>query len=368
MKVGLAVDALSPQLTGIGRYTWMLCQLLGQHPSIDDISYYRFDSWVRAPGAFLASPKPRSLRIPRKIRKIVSRRKFRNRLFHSPNYFLPPDAERPIVTVHDLSVFHFPDMHPVERVLDFEKQFARSIAAAEHIITDSDFIRNELAAFAGIAPDRITAVPLGARAGFCRAPREGGERILRKHGLADVKYVLCVAALEPRKGLEQAIRAFDDYLDRSGDAAVLAIVGPQGWNNVALHDLLDLSERRGRVKHLGYVPEDDLPILYQNAALFLYPSMYEGFGLPPIEAMACGVPTIVSNRSCMPEVTQGASMLVEPEDIGAFSRAIERGLMDDNWRRQAVEAGLRVTSSYTWERCCDETIDVYGKVWAGYGG
>ncbi len=142
------------------------------------------------------------------------------------------------------------------------------------------------------------------------------------------------------------------------------LVGAKGWANDHLHALIKGEEDRGRLIMLGFVDESDLPTLYAGACLFLYPSIYEGFGLPPIEAMACGVPAIVSNRSCLPEVTRGAAMMIDPDDIDALSAGIERALEDDIWRNAAIGAGLAVAAHYSWDRCIDKTIGVY-RAYAG---
>ena len=120
--------------------------------------------------------------------------------------------------------------------------------------------------------------------------------------------------------------------------------------------------REGWVRYLGFVPDADLPLLYAGAALFVYPSVYEGFGLPPVEAMASGVPVVVANASCLPEVTGGAAMLVAPEDVDDFARRLEQALVDDAWRAQARADGLRVAARYSWDRCARETVEVYRKV------
>jgi glycosyltransferase involved in cell wall biosynthesis len=142
----------------------------------------------------------------------------------------------------------------------------------------------------------------------------------------------------------------------------LVLVGGHGWLSDALQVQIAQGLAQGWVKPLGYVPEPDLPLLYAGAALFVYPSTYEGFGLPAIEAMACGVPVVVSNQSCMPEVTQGAALMVDPDDTAAFAATLEQGLTDNAWRAGAIAAGLAVAASYTWQRCVDETVAVYGKV------
>lgn len=118
---------------------------------------------------------------------------------------------------------------------------------------------------------------------------------------------------------------------------------------------------------LGFVPEEHLPALYSGAALFVYPSVYEGFGLPPLEAMATGVPVVVASGSCLREVTRGAAMLAEPDDVTGFTRAIQEALEDETWREEAISAGIQVAAGYTWANCIDKTVDVYQRVTDRYG-
>jgi glycosyltransferase involved in cell wall biosynthesis len=360
MRIGLTVDALSTELTGIGRYTWELCQGLQDSAAITDLAYFDGAQWSRAAPGAGTRRRPSRIKLVRKVQRWLSERHLRGRLVHGTNYFLPDAAEAGVVTVHDLSVLLYPESHPVERVRMFEEKFARTMDRAGHVLTDCETVKSELVNFAGISEQRITAVPLGVSAAFCPVPRERLrgplDRIL---GAGFREYVLCVATFEPRKKIDAAIHAHRLFCERTGENIPLVLVGASGWQNQELHSVIETAQRRGRIIMPGYVSEIDLRILYAGARLFVYPSIYEGFGLPPLEAMASGVPTIVANRSCMPEVTQGAAMLINPDDVEGFSHAIEHGLHDGQWRVEAVERGLKVAASYEWMRCLEETIEVY---------
>jgi glycosyltransferase involved in cell wall biosynthesis len=363
MRIGLTIDPLSPLLTGIGRYTWELCRGLRENPDVGDLGFFRYDQWIRKPEAFL-SPRRFTVRPPRWVRRLTMRSGFKGRLIHGTNYFLPKRTELGVLTVHDMSVYHYPEMHPPERLAAFEKGFMASLERASHVMTDSHKVRDELIAQTGISPAKVTTVHLGVSdkfAPFSVTERDGTVRRL----LGDYagNYMLCVATFEPRKRIEQAILAHAK-LGARGLVPPLVLVGARGWLNEGLHALIERQTARGMLVTLGQVPEADLPFLYAGARLFLYPSIYEGFGLPPIEAMASGVPVIVSDRSCLPEVTQGAAMTINPDDVDAFSEAILRGLEDDNWRREAIDHGIRVAASYGWDKCIENTVDVYRKVWA----
>lgn len=366
MRIALTVEALTPHLSGIGRYVWELAQRIGAEPSVEDVAFYRSGAWIADPARLLAeggSVAPVSrFRVPRWAKKWHNSRMASGRLFHGPNYFLPDGVDHGVVTVHDLSVFRFPETHPAARLQHFERAFADTVARATHIITDSETVRNEVIAFTGKSSDRVTAVPLGVAPAFRAYAPAVLAPVLATAGLVAGEYALCVSTLEPRKKIAELLNAWRTLPVAVRRHWLLVIAGGAGWLSDDLKATLARGESEGWVRYLGYVAEDDLPALYAGATLFVYPSIYEGFGLPPVEAMACGVPVIVSNGSCLPEVTRGAAMLVDPDDQAAFTRALEKGLTDDYWRSEAREAGLRVAATYCWERCARETVAVYETV------
>jgi glycosyltransferase involved in cell wall biosynthesis len=366
LKLVLSVDALAPGLTGIGRYTWELAQGLPEHMGMRDVKFYRAGRWVNDLGKLVRAPdgcaKPAArsvLKLPRWAREWGVMRACRGNVFHGPNFFVPPCADKGVITVHDLSVFKFPETHPAERVRHFERDFSRSVAQSVHVITDSQTTRAEVMAFTGLDASRVTAVPLGVSAAY--RPRLGHEITSQLHtyGLVFGAYALCVSTLEPRKKIEQLLSAWEYLPAALRSAFPLMLVGSRGWLSDALQEKIRRGAAQGWVRYLGYVPECDLPVLYAGARVFVFPSTYEGFGLPPIEAMACGVPVVVSGQSCLPEITQGAALTAEPDDIADFAAALEISLTDEAWRLHATTAGLAVAASYTWQRCIDETVKVY---------
>ncbi|WP_336966372.1 glycosyltransferase family 1 protein [Sphingobium aquiterrae] len=363
MRIALTVEALSPNLSGIGRYTWELASRIGRSASIDDLTFYRDGRMWTDPAVFLsdaASPsRRRRFRLPRRLRKYVEDRGLRDRLFHGPNYFLPPRVEGGVITVHDLSVFRFPESHPVERIRHFEREFASSIARAAHVITDSRTVRDEVIAFAGLAPERVTAVPLGVSEAFRPHEEDVLRPVLGRYGLEPDRYALCVSTLDPRKKIEELLAAWMDLPPDLHRMWPLVVIGSSGWLSDDLQAMLARGAEKGWVKYLGFVPETDLPALYAGARLFVYPSIYEGFGLPPVEAMASGVPVVISSAACLVEVAQGAALQVKPEDREAFGKMLVQGLTDESWRASARRQGLIVAASYCWDRCATETVSVY---------
>jgi glycosyltransferase involved in cell wall biosynthesis len=372
LKLVLSVEALSPNPTGIGRYTWELAQRLPAHPQLADVRFYRHGRWVNNPQSLLDAPAalaqnkpPIRFKLPRRVRDWGMAVACRASVFHGPNFFLPACADKGVITVHDLSVFKFPETHPADRLRQFERDFSRSVAQAAHVITDSQTTRTEVMAFTGLPANRVTAVPLGVSAAFKPMTDQEAAVPLQKYGLTPRAYALCVSTLEPRKKLGELLAAWHLLPHGLRKAYPLVLVGTNGWLSQALQAEIRQGEEQGWVKRLGYVPEQDLPLLYAGAALFVYPSTYEGFGLPPIEAMACGVPVVVSDQSCLPEVTQGAALTVNPDDLVAFCIGLEKSLTDETWRREAVGAGSVVAASFTWERCLDKTTSVYQLVMKG---
>lgn len=364
MRVTLCVDALQPQLTGIGRYTWELCKRLPAQDEVSFLQFYRGDEMVAHPDDFLVEGGNGSVgrRSPRWFRRLRTRRALRSSVVHGPNYFLPSHADTGVITVHDLSVFRHPETHPRARVEAFERLFQSSLSRASHVITDTETVRRELIDTLSLSPKIVSAIPLGVEPSYrARAADELAPQ-LRKWGLEPGRYGISVAALEPRKKTAELVLAWSRLPHEVRDRFPLVLAGAPGWSNESLHEKIAAAQSEGWLKHLGYVPEEALPQLYSGARLFVYPSIYEGFGLPPLEAMASGTPVIVANRSCLPEVCGDAGFYVDPDDLDGFTNAIHNGLLDEAWHSGAVRRGLRRAQLYSWDRCVKETVTVYKQV------
>ena len=313
-------------------------------------------------------PKARPGLLARVNGRWQSRRALRTTLVHGPNYFLPAGVGTGIVTVHDLSVFHYPEFHPAARLRDFERNLQRSIDKADQLITDSDAVRQEVIEFAGIPPDRVTAVALGISDVFRPLPLEQRLHVLKRYGLPNSGYGLTLSTLEPRKRIDRLLSAWRQLPRSIRDRFPLVIGGSGGWKNEALHTQIRDAAAEGWLIPLGFVAEADLPAIYSGAVVFAYPSVYEGFGLPPLEAMASGAPTVVAAGSCLVEVTRGAALVANPDDIEGFAEVILRALQDNEWRSEAILAGIQVAAGYTWARCVAETVAIYQRVNSKVGG
>lgn len=362
MKITLCVDALSPNLSGIGRYTWELAKGLGKR---DDLALQFFGRNRLIPEVsplFTGAPLQRRRRGLRRLGAWWDSRKLEGSLVHGPNYFLPRFAKRGVITVHDLSVFRHPETHPIERIRSFEAEFDNSLRRADHVITDTETVRQELIEDFRLAPEMVTAIHLGVGSHF--RPMEGEElrKALHPLGLKPKAYALCVSTLEPRKKISELLAAWQRLPSNLRAEYPLVLAGGTGWLNTELQQQVKLGVTEGWLRHLGFVDEAQLPALYAGAALFVYPSIYEGFGLPPLEAMASGTPVIVSSRSCLPEVCGDAPRYIDPDDPDQLLSSISDSLLDEAWRLEASRRGMARAGNFSWERCVEETVGVYRKV------
>lgn len=359
------VDSLRPPLSGIGRYCLELCRGLSNHPELELLQFYRNGQWIDGLDALCAPAERRSFidRSLKRWRQSQNREKLRRTLVHAPNYFLPREVKSGIVTIHDLSVLKFPETHPVARVEQFEREFISSINRATHIITDSETVRQELIHSLSLQANRITAVPLGV--GYNFHPRSAASAAvhLARYGLTPGRYSLCVSTLEPRKRIVELIVAWRDLPVAIRDQNQLIVAGPPGWRNERIHELVSNGTAEGWLRHIGFIEEADLPALYSGAKLFVYPSTYEGFGLPPLEAMACGTPTLVADQSCLPETCGSAALQVNPNDHDALVEKLRFALTEEEWRCTAVSKGLARAANFSWKRCVDETLSIYQRFW-----
>jgi glycosyltransferase involved in cell wall biosynthesis len=281
-------------------------------------------------------------------------------LVHYPNQFggafLPSSVPR-VVTLHDLTPLLFPKFHPWQRVAGFRVLLRRALARAHHIIVDASQTKQDLLQ-RGLATDRdVSVIPLGVSEAFTPAPDDGA---LARYDLP-TRYILNVGVLEPRKNHVGLLRAVQ-RLHAQGEPISVVIVGRDGWRWQDPLAQPDLAGLRPWVRILRHVPEVDLVALYRRAIVFAYPSLYEGFGLPILEAMACGIPVVASNRSSVPEVAGGAAILVDPTDTAALAAGLLAVLRDADLRQRLVQAGLQRARGFSWKRTAGETVQVYERV------
>jgi len=381
-RIGIDYTAAVRQGAGIGRYTRNLFRALA---GLD--AHHRYTLFVAGRGTddglgawpenFRLRAVPVSdrwlniawqrLRLPLPVQLVTGRLD----LFHSPDFVLPPLMGTPaVLTVHDLSFLRVPHCF-VPAFRDYlGKAVPHSVARARHILADSDSTRRDLVELLGVDPARVTVIYPGVEPRF-RPVRDPETRaaVRARYDLPE-RFVLGLSTLQPRKNFEGLIAAFGVLL--ASKAAVpdvhLVISGQKGW----LYDeALASAEQAGiadRVHFLGFAADDDLPALYSLASAFAFPSWYEGFGVPVLEAMACGTPVVAADNSSLPEVVGDAGLMVNAADVDGLAAALGRVLVDDELRARLAADGLARSRQFTWERAVEKLMRVYRQVWKGRTG
>ncbi len=372
MRVGINAIALLSPLTGIGQYTKCLIRELAREDDIELHFFYArswsrrvretpllgVEHWKRLVKRFV----PRPYQVSRAAQQWVFGAGARLRkldLYHDPNFLAYRFDGPTIVTVHDLSWIRYPQTHPPERVAVLNDLLPETLARAQHVITDAEFVRREVIDAFGIKPGRITAIPLGVREEFRPRDMQECRPTLAERRLSWRRYLLSVGTLEPRKNLRLVLEAYAQLPAGLRALYPLVLVGMRGWGSLELESSLKPLVESGSVRVAGFVSDCELAVLYAAARALVYPSLYEGFGLPPLEAMACGTPVIVSNSSTLPEVVGQAAPIIDPYDPAELCERMRMLVEDDaSWERYRA-AGLDRASGFSWRRCAQLTADVY---------
>ena len=373
----LNVDAITRPLTGIGRYALRLPRGLRAHAAIHNVRYFSAYKWIADPENALyenrgiaairryVPAKSLAMRAYFSVRQRIFdqlARQYSDYVLHSPNYLLFEHDGPRVCTVHDLSWVHFPNYHPVERVDIMRRRMPRTLEIADVIITDSEFVRREVISLFGIDPARVRAIALGVDETFKPRGAEETQPILDGLGVRHDSYLLALATLEPRKNLGRLLDAYEELDPSLRRQYPLVLAGAKGWRAEDLVGRIERLAQRGEAVRLGFVPETVLPYLIAGARVLAFPSIYEGFGLPPLEAMASGVPVVASSASSIPEVTGDVALLVSSEDVAGLRDALERALTDQQWREQARQRGIERARQYRWQTCVGATVDIYREI------
>jgi glycosyltransferase involved in cell wall biosynthesis len=300
---------------------------------------------------------PSLLRVPLGIPLTAARHSLD--LLHM-TYFLPPICPIPtVVTVHDISFRVYPETFSRRDRLLLSWGVPLALRRATRIIAVSEFTKRDLLRRYGVPEEKVRVTHEAAAPEF--EPVKDPTRLQaarRKYGLT-FPYILSVGNLQPRKNLRALLEAFLSAKSERGIAHRLVVVGKRGWQAAAFLREVGVQGLEGEVVFTGYVPTEDLPDLYSAADLFVYPALYEGFGLPPLEAMACGTPVVASSAASLPEVLGEAALLVDPRDVRAMTSAILRVLGDADLARRLSGLGLAQARRFSWERTARETVEVY---------
>lgn len=371
MRIAIDYTAAVCQGAGIGRYTRQLTQAL---LALDQQSRYVLFS---AGGKAEEPPWPPNVRrrtlplsdhhlalIWQRLRLPLFAECFTGTvdLFHSPDFVLPPLLKaKSAVTIHDLSFMRLPHCSAPSLLEYLMRSVPRSARRADAILADSHSTRDDVIELLGIDPARVHVVYAGVDERFAPQAAEVVSEVTTRHGL-DAPYILAVGTLQPRKNYPVLMQAYAALRQRTGLPHKLAIVGGRGWLTEEIDATIARLGLADQVRLLGFAPDDDLPALYTGASLLAFPSLYEGFGLPALEAMACGTPVVASTAPSLPEVCGDAALLVDPADVDGLADALERVLTDQEMAAQMVARGQQRAAQFRWEDAARELLAVYRQV------
>jgi glycosyltransferase involved in cell wall biosynthesis len=367
LRIAIDAHSVGAELAGNESYITNLIEALA---SIDEANLYtlyvttdaaveRFhDRW---PNFTLRRTLPHTplIRIPLTLSRELRRHPVD--LLHV-QYTAPPFAPCPVVvTIHDLSFEHLPETFKRRSRIQLRLTVRRSARTASHVITSSDYSRRDIIETYRLPPQRVSAVPLAAPQFFAPVTDETELRRVRELYGIEGDYVLAVGSIQPRKNLVRLIRAFAGLRNSRSQAKLpqLILVGKKGWLYGETFRAIEESGIRALIKFTGYVPEHDLPPLYSGALCFVYPSYFEGFGLPPLEAMQCGAPVVAGNRTSLPEVVGEAGLLVDPLDERAITGALSRLIENLDLRAELRVKGLKRARLFDWRETARRTLEIY---------
>ncbi len=371
MRIGLDATALPPQPVGAGNYIIQLIRALSamvveeelvvftqrRGPDLIDLPEDNSVEWVivedRSPGSRLIWEQTR---FPKLIQKSGVD------LLHSLHYTRPirlPCAS--VVTFHDMTFFLYPELHTRARRMFFPQAIRINARKADALIAVSESTREDTIRLLGIPPEKIITTQLGVDPSF-RPIIDAGEkrRIVEKYDLPE-QFILYVGLIEPRKNLPMLISAYKRLIERDMEFKLI-LVGRYGWMHEQVLNQIENLELETMIQLIGYVPQEDLALVYNLSSLFVYPTVYEGFGLPVLEAMACGIPVVTTDISSLPEIVGEAGILTPVNDVEALYEGIVLGLNDTDLRQKLVHKGQLRAAKFSWERTAQLTMQVYQRV------
>ena len=373
MRVGLDGYPLCEPLTGVGHYTLELSRALAVNNPSDHfelIAPFEFDHSVVSqlelkgvPNLQLVNLGLKSVRgrwwsfhLPRYLKRAGLD------LFHGTNYELPLwNSRRTVLTVHDLSSLLYPELHRRRLARRMRLRLPLAVKLARAIITPTEAVKRELCARFRVKAAKVTAVHEAARESFRPMTRDESRPDRQRLGIQD-NFLLFVGTLEPRKNLLTLLRAFALVLRETRLRPQLVIAGGQGWLMDETFATIGEEDIRDHLCLTGYLNDEELRALYSSCGAFIYPSLYEGFGLPPLEAMACGAPVIASSIPALQETLMDAAMLIDPLDVGALARGIATVLQDGKRRDELVAGGHARAGSFNWENAAKATYEIYSQI------
>ena len=369
MQICIDIQAAVTQRAGVGRYTRVLVEHLDAFAEYDELCLFSFDFKGQAAPIPTRHARHRLIkwcpgRLAQGLWKNLNWPPFetfagRADVYHFPNFLLPPLRRgRSVVTIHDMSFMRHPEFAESRNLRHLNSRIADTAARADMIITDSRFSADEILELIGVSKDRVVPIHLGISASF-HPPSNDAVQTMRRTFKIDRPYLLSVGTIEPRKNLTFMIDVFERMKDFDG---MLILAGMLGWKFEPILKRIEQSPRAGDIRILEYVDDTALPVLYGGAELLLITSHYEGFGLPPLEAMACGTAVLSSRGGSLPEIVGDAAPCLETDDADRWAEAAVSLLGDSERKGAQISAGQTHAKRYTWQQTARETWDVYRKL------
>ncbi len=370
MRIGIDTRVLARGArTGVEEYTInLLSNLLALNPEINYQLFYNAYQKVDLDYDWLSldNVNIRKFRIPNRA-LFVSARYFNSPkidkllggldVYFNPHFFRAPLSQKckKVITFHDLSFEHYPEFFSWRKRLwqKFLMDAKREVQKADKIIAVSESTKSDLVDFYKIEPNKIKVIYSGVGEQFKQMKNKNSD-IREKYNLPE-KFILYFGTIEPRKNLIGLIKAFELLKDKN---CKLVIAGTKGWLYQDIFKAANKSKKRKDIIFTGFVEEADKPHLYNLSEIFVYPSFFEGFGFPPLEAMACSIPTIVSSNSSLPEVVGKAALMVDVANIDELAWSMEIALSDKELRKRLIENGLKQAKKFSWHKCAQETLKV----------
>ena len=394
MRVLVNNLASSGAKTGIGHYTAQLLRCMQAQAPDDAIETFPGpwvargrEAWRRlqssSPSASARGPESRTPKSPaprsrrnwkawcvqkaRPLLRTMLVHNFRSRaaggfdLYHEPNNIALPSDLPTVATIHDLSALLHPEWHPADRVAEYDARFSKSLAQCRHVFAISEFARQEIIQTLGLRPEQVTRTYMGVRPGLGLMPEAEVKEALLALGLPP-RYFLYLGTIEPRKNVMTLLRAYVKLPGEVRERCPLVLAGGWGWNSADVAAFLNDEARHRGVIYTGYLPEERLPAVMNGARALVYPSFYEGFGMPPVEMMACGGAVLCSTAGALVETVGARAHLVEALDEDGWREALLRAARDDDWIADLRRGTVEAARPFTWERCAADTLAVYRSI------
>lgn len=376
MRLGLDGYPLSEPLTGVGHYTLELARALALAYPADHFELVSPKPFVDLIHELETIPnlsfvKARSSAIRGHWWSVglpLHARRASFDLFHGTNFELPLwRGRRTVLSIHDLSALVYPELHQPRLVRRARRRLPLAARLAGAIVTPTEAVKLEVCAQFHLKPDKVVAIHEAPRSSFRPLPAGETAEVRRRLGVED-DFLLFVGTLEPRKNLLTLLKAFDQVLRHTSLRPQLVIAGGKGWLMDETFSFINTAGITERLCLTGYLKDDELAALYSSCKAFIYPSLYEGFGLPPLEAMACGAPVIASRIPALQETLHDAAVLIEPVDVDGLAKSMIEVLANEERRWALISAGPERAAKFSWEKAAKQTYGVYERVLAARKG